>query len=418
MLLNFRVKNFRSIKDELELSLIKANGTELQENFLSCKGNSESFDVLKSATILGPNASGKSNILRAMVVMRRIVLSSFQHGITTDIQPFKLDTISAKDPTSFDVSIFVDNVRYQYGFSLTNDRVVGEWLYAFPNKLQQTWLERNWIESEGEYEWKLGSKLSGQKNIWKDSTRKDALFLSTAIQLNSKQLEPIFRWFKNNLNVIGDAQFTLGYTIDFCKERGEQKILRLMNDADINFSSFKIAEEKLSEQDPRLYINGPDIKTFHINNEGKLVEFDFYLDESQGTKYLFSLSGPILDTLENGRVLLIDELNTHLHPVLVKYLVERFHNQASNPNGAQLIFTTHETSILNKEVFRRDQIWFCDKDKKTNSTTLFPLTDFSPKKNKENFEAFYRQGRYGALPVIYDYGGENFDGEDDRDVSC
>ena len=141
-----------------------------------------------------------------------------------------------------------------------------------------------------------------------------------------------------------------------------------------------------------------DIKTIHSTPDGKLIPLD-NSEESDGTQKLFALAGPWIDSLKNGYIVFIDELHDNLHPNLVQFLVKLFHNSKTNPNNAQLIFTTHETSILNQDIFRRDQIWFCEKDEK-QSTSLYPLTDFSPRKGRENLEAAYLSGRYGALPYV------------------
>ena len=143
-----------------------------------------------------------------------------------------------------------------------------------------------------------------------------------------------------------------------------------------------------------------NVKTAHILDNGKEVLFDL-ADESDGTQKIFALSGPWLDTLENGYVLVIDELHDNLHPLIVRFLIRLFHNLETNPRNAQLVFTTHDTSILSQEVFRRDQIWFCDKDE-SQATQLYPLTDFSPRKGVESLERGYLSGRYGALPYLKD----------------
>jgi len=147
-----------------------------------------------------------------------------------------------------------------------------------------------------------------------------------------------------------------------------------------------------------------DVRTAHLNNHNEAVFFDFE-DESDGTKKLFAFAGPWMDVLKNGYVLFIDELHDNLHPKLVQFLVKLFHNKETNPKNAQLIFTTHETSILSQDVFRRDQIWFCERNK-MQSTSLYPLSDFSPKKGKENLERSYLSGRYGALPFIRSFNME------------
>ena len=143
----------------------------------------------------------------------------------------------------------------------------------------------------------------------------------------------------------------------------------------------------------------PLIRFQHRDNQDHPVFFHFS-DESDGTQKLFAFSGPWLDVLEKGRILFVDELDTSLHPLLVRFLIENFHNEKTNKNNAQLVFTTHDTSILDTDLFRRDQIWFVEKDRE-NATKLYPLSDFSPRKG-EAIEKWYLKGRYGALPVIRD----------------
>jgi len=141
-----------------------------------------------------------------------------------------------------------------------------------------------------------------------------------------------------------------------------------------------------------------DVKTIHQDSDGESIEFDLE-DESDGTRKIFALAGPFLDSLERGHVVFIDELPDNLHPGLVKFLVGLFNNKGTNLGNAQLVFTTHETHILNQTILRRDQIWFCEKDS-TRATQVFPLTDFRPRKMRENLEAAYLSGRYGALPYV------------------
>ncbi|EOX3354466.1 ATP/GTP-binding protein, partial [Vibrio cholerae] len=242
----------------------------------------------------------------------------------------------------------------------------------------------------------------------------NSLFLSTAVQLNSDQLKPAFNWFKEKLRPTNVSRWGPTFTASRCEDEGsKEQILDFLQAADFNIHDINIEKEKF---DPNsLPDDFPDelketlmremkdkeiieIKTIHKTKTGKLVPLDF-TDESDGTQKFFSFVGPWLDVLKNGYILVVDELHDNLHPKMVKHLVSLFHNKETNPKNAQLIFTTHETSILNQDVFRRDQIWFCEKDN-NQETTLYPLTDFSPRKEKENLELGYLSGRYGALPFV------------------
>lgn len=421
MLIEFTVKNFRSIKDEQVLSMVKAKGNELEatNSFIpSAPGGSE---LLRSSVIYGPNAAGKSNVIKAIMHMESIVLhsaSASQEGDEIDVEPFIFDDISSSLPTEFEAIFISENVKYQYGFTATRSNIIEEWLIAYPKGRAQRWFSRIFDEKTKVSEFKFSEFLTGQKIIWQKATRNNALFLSTAVQLNSEQLKPVFNWFKESLRFLGSTSSTskanFGFTALKCEnEKFKSRIVDFMKKADFDIHDIQIEKETF---DPNLLpedipsslkdkiiqeMKGKDfidVKTVHQTSSGKLVALDVD-DESDGTKKFFSYAGPLLDTLENGYIFVIDELHNHLHPRMVRYLVDLFHSEKTNPNHAQLIFTTHETSILNQDVFRRDQVWFCEKDKE-KATILYPLTDFSPKKDRENIEQGYLSGRYGAFPYV------------------
>lgn len=417
MLVEFSVANFLSIREQTTLSLVKAKGDELE--------NTNSFDpdalatpaLLRSSAIYGPNAAGKSNVIRALRVMERMVLKSAgqsQVGETLPISPFLLNEASQSKPSEFEVTFVSQGVRYQYGFAATSERITEEWLLAYPEGKSQRWFDRFYDAESEEYEWKMGGFFTGKKKVWIDATRPNALFLSTAIQLNNQQLKPVFEWFAETLHVAGFGRWVPSFSIELCeKDDAREKVVSFLQAADIDIDGVELENEKFNIDD--LPDDMPDtikneiankyrdkslvsVKTAHVSDSGKKVLFDLG-DESDGTQKIFALAGPWLDTLENGYVLVIDELHDNLHPLIVEFLVKLFHGKETNPRNAQLIFSTHDTSILNQEVFRRDQIWFCDKDKH-QATKLYPLTDFSPRKGIENLERGYLSGRYGALPYL------------------
>lgn len=415
MLIEFCVANFRSIREKQTLSLVKAHGDELAATNIAKVTAVQKFELLRSAAIYGPNAGGKSNLLLAMRTMQRIVIESAtrQRGDDLPVTPFRLSDSTVGAPSEFEATFIVDGVRYQYGFASTDKRIHEEWLIAYPKGRAQHWFSRLWNSTDQEYQWHLGTQLAGEKLLWKNTTRENALFLSTAVQLNSRQLQPIYDWFKTYLHTTDVDGWAPGFSASLCEGEEKKKILSFLKGADIDIDDILIEKEpfdpkSLPEEMPdsvrqEIITRFKDkhfieINTVHKSSEGKDITFDID-DESDGTQKLFAFAGPWIDSLANGYVLFIDELNNSLHPKLVEYLVRLFHSNKTNPLNAQLIFTTHETSILNQNLFRRDQVWFCERGN-DKSTTLTPLTDFKPRKGRENLEAAYLSGRYGALPYV------------------
>lgn len=418
MIIEFNVTNFRSFLENQTFSLVKNKSAELPMN--SFHTIYKDLDLLKSSVIYGANASGKSNLLKSLLTMKKIVVESSQHASELPVTPFKLDRTSLKQPSEFEVTFIVENVRYQYGFSSTEERIFQEWLFAYPKGRAQKWFERIWDMENEKYQWQFSNLLTGTKQVWQNATRENALFLSTAVQLNSEQLKPVFDWFKNTLRFGAVGGFNPDYSASLCindaKNNKSTEILNFLKAADLNINGIHVEEEEFSPNslptdmpEPIKNIiveklNGEkllSVQTIHKTHDGDLVSFDLE-DESDGTQKLFAFAGPWIDVLKNGYVLFIDELHDNLHPKLVQYLVELFHNEKTNPKNAQLIFTTHETSILNQDIFRRDQVWFCERNF-NQATKVYPLSDFSPKKGKENLEAAYLSGKYGALPFVHSF---------------
>ncbi len=419
MLVEFSVKNYRSIRDTQTLSLVMAKGDELEASNTFEANAPATSKLLRTAAIYGANAAGKSNLLGAITTMKSIVVESAskgQLGEELPVIPFRLDPVTEGNPSEFEIIFVAKGVRYQYGFSASKSRIHEEWLIAFPNGRAQRWFSRAWKDDEGSYAWEMGPALMGQKQLWQDSTRNNSLFLSTAVQLNSKQLQPVFDWFSGTLRTTGFQNISSSFTASLCKDPNQRaRILQFLQAADLDIQDVKVITEKMTEKHlpsdlpesiknkiledlkgKELY----EIKTLHKSSSGAVVEFRFD-DESDGTQKFFSFAGPWLDVLEKGYILFVDELHDNLHPKLVRFLIDLFQNLETNQNNAQLVFTTHETSILSQEVFRRDQLWFCEKDSR-QATRLYPLTDFSPRKGRENLETAYLAGRYGALPYVRD----------------
>ncbi|CAN7281753.1 ATP-binding protein [Pseudomonas sp. LjRoot71] len=414
MLVEFRVKNFRSLRDEQVLSLVASTDKTLLDTHALSTGLRAAPHLLKSAVVYGANASGKSNLIKALQYMRGVVLESaavIQPGQTYSVQPFRLDVGSASQPTEFEVTFILNGVRYQYGFAMTSQRIVSEQLLVYKAFKPQRWFERRFDAESGKDVYEFGPSLKGAKSLWEGATRSNALFLSMAVQLNSDALRPVFDWFANRL-VIFNEQSPLSpqFSVQMLKHEAKRKaICDFLRAADISIAEidvatkqalvhnfhFDLATGKREEEASEQAID--EVRFHHVTEQGEAV-FDL-MDESSGTRNLLFLTGPILDILNKGLTLVVDELDTSLHTLLVQALVRLFHQVEVNTGGAQLIFTTHDTSLLDAYgLFRRDQIWFVEKGP-DQSSSLYPLLDFSPRKN-EAFERGYLQGRYGALPFL------------------
>ena len=420
MLLEFSVTNYRSIRDTQTLRMAASKYYKgLEETNCFDADVSGLPRLLRSAVIYGPNAAGKSNLFRALHFMQNFVLQSHSHqeGQTVNAAPFALDSRMKNEPSEFEIFFVQDEIRYQYGFGVNRVRVTNEWLLAYPEGKAQRWYEREYDAETDEDRWYFGSKFTGRRLIWQEATRKNALFLSTAVQLNNEQLKPVFGWFKDKLAVIlPGAQINLQLSIDQCaSEDGAQRIMAFLNSADIGISGIEVREIPIPPMKPEMLppdMSQPikeqilrdmqgkeiqDIRFFHKTNSSDSVFFQF-ADESDGTKKLFAFAGPWLDVLAKGRILFCDELDTSLHPLMVRFLIGLIQNPEINKHNAQLIFTTHDTSVLDTDLFRRDQVWFVEKDHE-QASRLYPLSDFKPRK-EEALEKGYLNGRYGALPFI------------------
>ena len=306
-----------------------------------------------------------------------------------------------------EVLCIVEGVRYQYGFRATRHLVIEEWLFAWPRGRLQVWFERTGKT------WKFGPNLTGDKKVWQRATRPNALYLSTAASLNSEQLQPIYNWFKKRLRVTGAQGWPESFSMSWCHDQRKSEIVDFLKVADLGIADIRVVEKEFQPQQLRRDMD-PNLKRLLAekfaekriselrlsHNTGNSLSSELQLrDESDGTQRIFALAGPWLDSLKNGNVIVFDELHASLHPALVRFLVDQFHNPRLNSRGAQLVFTTHDTSILSQDTFRRDQIWFFERNKR-QETRLFPLTEFSPRKGLENLERSYLNGRYGALPFV------------------
>lgn len=414
MLVEFRVKNFRSLRDEQVLSLVAAKDNTLQDTNTQATGIGAVPALLRSAVIYGANASGKSNLIKALQYMRGVVTASatvIQPGQTYAVQGFKLDATVAEQPSEFEVTFLLDGVRYQYGFAMTPERIVSEYLLVYKAFKPQRWFTRSVDDATGKDVYVFGQGLKGAKHLWEGATRTNSLFLSMAVQLNSDALRPVFDWFANHLVIFNEqAPLGLQMSLDMLKHaQGRKDICQFLLRADISITDIDVETRKVSGQAVHvdLVAGKTEIKTeemeesklrfHHVTKQGKAV-FDL-MDESNGTRNLLFLAGPVLNVLKKGYTLIIDELDTSLHTLLVRELVRLFHRASFNSEQAQLIYTTHDTSLLDApNLLRRDQVWFVEKNGE-QASELVSLCEFSPRKN-EALERGYLMGRYGGVPFL------------------
>jgi len=417
MLIEFNIENFRSIKEEITLSMVSTKDNSFENNLIKTevlKGES----LVKSAILYGANASGKTNILLALRELRRLVMNSHenQKGGSILFYPFKLDNLYLEKPTKFSVTFIKKGVKFVYGLSFNGEKVITEHLYTYPNNYKKIIFERN---NTNEYKFVVDEK---KQNFISERTLPNVLYLSKATQENIAIVSQAFDWFKDNLRIIEstDHPGLSEYTAMMLKEDNTKKlILKAIYEADVGIDDISMTMKKLNVDKmfkgvpPKVKellieitkdennsgsknIERPEIKTIH-----KSVPFNLG-EESDGTRRIFSLIGPWIDALEKGRVLVVDEVDTKLHPKLNEFLIKLFHDKTQNKKNAQLIITTHNTNLLDiQDIFRRDQIWFTEKNNKTGATDLYSLIEYSPRKDK-NIERGYLAGKYGAIPYIKD----------------
>ncbi|WP_267246605.1 AAA family ATPase [Streptomyces sp. PR69] len=423
MLINFRVANFRSLKDPQELDLRAVYG--------------RGAAPLHVSAIYGANGSGKSNVLLALRFMHDAVTDQggWNRHEAIHVTPFLLDEDSPKKPTSFAVELTIEGVRYAYGFSVTRKRVTEEWLHSFPKKKKRVLFERD------NDEYYFGpSFASARAEVIKEITPSTGLYISTAAKANDESSRAVFSWFSERLWFAEDEEASRSAqraeTMKLLRAPDTKvKIEKLLEAADVGISEALIEDFEIEfQEDPesaefdgsfRVFVDGgktvimyrgkrpemtPYLRTLleashslTFRHRGKNEQL-FSLDqESRGTQTWFDISGMVIKALDKGHTLVIDELDTSLHPLLLAQMIRLFQSQESNPRGAQLIFTTHDASLMGRnrgeELLKRDEIWFTQKDPQVGSTELYPLTEFRPRDGL-NWEKRYLGGSVGGVPYI------------------
>ena len=418
MLIEFSVGNYRSFKDKVTFSMVAAEITakdkKLDDNNVFAVDNK--LKLLKSAAIYGANASGKSNLVKALGFMRWFMVNSSKDTQSTDeigVEYFRLSEENENEPSFFELVFLMNGRKYRYGFKAIPQKIVSEWLFYVPNQRETKLFQREFNNIQI-------TKTYNAEGL-QQRTRENALFLSVSAQFNVEIAEEILAWITENLNItsgLNSAQH-MHHTID-CIINGDNKleILQLVRDLDLGIDDIKVEQEDLTldsisddipDELKALITKFGDgkatsVRTLHKNFDKNgtynksMSGFDLKRHESEGTQKLFALAGPIITTLKKGEILFIDEFDASLHPLISQAIIELFNSNETNTNNAQLVFMTHDTNLLSNKILRRDQIWFMEKNK-YGATDLYSLVEYKVR-NDASFENDYIKGRYGAIPYI------------------
>jgi AAA15 family ATPase/GTPase len=417
MLIEFSVENFRSIKKIVTLSLLASSDKSLDDNLIKTDVLKKD-NLLRSAVIYGANASGKTNIVLAFSFLRNLVINSHknQKDDKLDLSPFKLDKEYISKPSKFEIIFIKDNVKYIYGVSATNEKIIDEYLYYYPPKGRKSII----FERKDTNHFRFTKDKEEQKFL-SERTINNVLYLSSSTQLNYKITSEVFDWFKDKLQTIdtlGNPKW-IQSTIDLFNEDDKSKkfVLKSLLEADLGIEDVIASIEKISSDDipielkkkkrGRVWGDEDGIKKINIETIHKVIdekdEVSYipmdYFNESGGTQRIFEMIGTWINALKNGHIIIVDELDVKLHNLLNLFLIKLFHDTTQNISNAQLIFTTHNTNLLDLDIFRRDQIWFTEKNPNSGSTDLYSLMEYSPRKDMD-IQKGYLAGRFGAIPFI------------------
>ncbi len=415
MLVSFNVENWTCFRDRQEFSL-EAVGSAPDEYAFDT--NVSKYPRLnRVSAIYGPNGSGKSRFVDALAFSRSLVLESAQGaqaGDSIDTQPFLFDIEARAKPCRFDFVFIENGVAYEYSFAVDSERILGEWLYVrLPGGRRRHWLTREYHPRSKAFSWVFGATFRGSRSTWQKATRENALFVSTAVQLNSDLLRPIVNWFRN-LAIVGPSGIPSDFTSKNFQEEPafRARLVRFLKQADILVSKIRVREQEVDLDEIGPYLPVRVLEDIGDLEGAKIRVPEFGLpvrggndlaylelgEQSDGTQRVYSFAAPWLDVVDRSRVVVVDELDRSLHPHLVQFLI-RFINlpQPAGRDGAQLVATVHDTLLL-EDALDRTQIWFTEKGL-DQAATLTPLSAYRPRKN-ESLRRGYLGGRYGAIPNI------------------
>ncbi len=414
MLLRMGVSNYLSIAERQEISLVASKLKGPEDGLLEVPGSSD-IKALPSAVIYGANASGKTNFVKAFHFMKQMIMFSHRSGEPEGGVPriaFGLNPHFDSEPTQVDADFIVDGIRYQYGFECDQNAYKSEWLYAFPEGKRRKLFERNGGEVD------FGQSFKGQKKILTEFMRPNSLFLSTATQNDHDELSKIVLFFYQSIfkNALSVGSVALNNNLKI--NQIDQRTIKFLNLIGTGITGYRrsinsfptntrtigdlfknIVKDNNSDEylNPLKKVNEENefIELEHKNSSEK--QYFFTLDrESSGTRRLILILNSVFKALDEGSLVIVDELDASLHTFVAEEILRLFADRDLNMFGAQLICTTHDTNLLSCDILRRDQIWFCEKDD-NGASSIFPLSDIKSRPD-DSFERGYLEGRYGGIP--------------------
>lgn len=417
MLIQFSIENYLSFKEKQIFTTIANADQAHKENLIEMGKKRYS----KINVMYGANASGKSNFIKALSFLQMYVFNSnnILEGTNSPVMPFKFDEDTINKPSKFEIIFVKNKIKYDYSVVFDKSKVYEEYLYVYESVQPTTIFERTNIN-----EYKFNSDISILNDI-KTKNTSNKLFLTTATNWNYEKTKPVVDYILNDLFIILDYKNNMFNHFEKLKENNEFEsykkfALNILSQGDIHLNDFiyesKVVENKdtinnfintmkiqmpFNAENPNINLKEVKLNTIHqFNKNNNIYKYSLELfEESLGTQSLLEFTPILYEVFKNGKTLIIDELGNSMHPHIVEYIVKLFIDEKVNLNNSQLIFNTHDTNLLDLELFRRDEIWFTEKDNNTGKTTIYPLTDYSPR-NQENIEKGYLLGRYGAIPFI------------------
>ena len=411
MIAEFTVENYCSFKERQTFSLVSTKDKELLE--LNTFESAKKLRFLKSAVIYGANASGKSNLFKALIFFLKFSVYSGPNTQIDDLietEPFVLSRQKESAPSSFEIIFTIKDdsgeTRYRYGFSVSKEQVETEYLFALKNVREVTLFTRNFQEINYTSHFKEGAR-------GKPSVRDNCTFLSVCAQNNGEISAQIVKYYRKICVLSGLKEQRL-FSNENIQTDFKKKTVDFLKYADIQITDVKTkniaAFDDIPDTELSKFLNSkfPNIERElvqygHIVYDKEMPVEKKYLnenEESTGTQKLFLYSGFILGALENGTPLFIDEFDNSLHPLIVEGIVKLFNSLISNPNNAQLVISCHAVNIMTNKLFRRDQIWFCEKDQ-YGATDLYSLVEYKePVRKDSSYNKNYLQGKYGAIPYV------------------
>lgn len=392
MLLEFSCGQFRGLHDAQGLSLVaSADRSHREHNSVALSGRS--LRALKAAALFGAAGSGKTTFLQAVAALLRAVTESASWPTTDGLPIGGLAAVpSLSGPTEFEVRVERAGVRYDYGLALTSRGVEREWLVAYSQARPQRWFERERTGDGGKWHWWFGPRfpeMSKRCRVLRESTPGTALFLSTAVAMGCDALMPVFASIADGLRVrVGPDDAGAASLALMSTPSGRDRLTQFMTDFGVPILGLELGPE-----------DGDGVVILRPGTGGPEMPLQIPMDlESGGVRRLFYLAGDLFHVLDAGGTLLIDDLDRGLHPNVTRRLVELFFNERTNPLGAQMVFTAHDTALLDQTLLRRDQVWFMEEGI-DGRRRLYPLLEFSPRRD-EALARGYERGRYGAVPLL------------------